>query len=161
MPLLLQTNSPRSKPVSALGIVVPRQLAQWFARLWISVVIAGSLLPGRVHWHASQSEPAEVRHTAILAHQFIHFVAFGSSFLVLSLLATGRREQLEAAFEVMTIGCIIELIQYVVYSHRQVFEWWDVRDDAIGVVVAFLLIQIISRVTPCSSSAPLSRYTKQ
>jgi hypothetical protein len=33
-----------------------------------------------------------------------------------------------------------------VYSHRQVFEWWDVRDDAIGIVVGFLLLQIASRV---------------
>jgi hypothetical protein len=148
MPLLLQANSPRSKTVSALGIVVSRSLAQWFARLWITVVIAGSLLPGSasVHFHASENETAQVRQRANLAHRFIHFVAFGSSFLVLSLLATGRREELEAAFEVMAIGCIIELIQYLVYSHRQVFEWWDVRDDAIGIIAGFLLIQIMGQV---------------
>jgi hypothetical protein len=75
-------------------------------------------------------------------HRLIHFVAFGSGFLVLSLLATGRREELEAAGEVLAIGCIIELTQYFVYSHRHVFEWGDVRDDAIGIAAAFLLLQI-------------------
>jgi len=87
-----------------------------------------------------------------MKHRFIHFIAFGSSFLVLSLLATGRREQLEAAVEIMTIGCIVEIIQFLVYSHRQVFEWWDVRDDAIGIVVGFLLLQIASRVKLAADS---------
>jgi hypothetical protein len=65
---------------------------------------------------------------------------------VLSLLAAGWREELEAAGEVLAIGCIVELAQYFVYSHRQVFEWWDVRDDAIGIAAAFLLVQIASQV---------------
>lgn len=149
MSLLLQTDSARSTPVSALGIVAPRRLVRWFARLWISVVIVGSLLPGsaKVFLHASESKPTQFRGTANLTHRLIHFVAFGSSFLVLSLLATGRRKQLEAAGEVMAIGCFIELTQYFAYSHRQLFEWWDVRDDAIGIIVAFLLIQIANRVS--------------
>ena len=65
---------------------------------------------------------------------------------MLSLLATGRREELEAAGEVLAVGCIVEVIQYFVYSHRHLFEWWDVRDDAIGIAVAFLLVQIASLV---------------
>jgi hypothetical protein len=88
-----------------------------------------------------------------MEHRLIHFVAFGSSFLVLSLLATGRREELETAAEVLAIGCIVELAQYFVYSHRQVFEWWDVRDDAIGIVVAFLLVQIANRVNSAITSS--------
>jgi hypothetical protein len=81
-----------------------------------------------------------------MKHRFIHFIAFGSSFLVLSLLAVGRREQLEAAAEIMTIGCVVEIVQFFAYSHRHFFEWWDVRDDAIGIAVGFLLLQIASRV---------------
>jgi len=80
-----------------------------------------------------------------MKHRLIHIFAFGSSFYLLSLLATRRREELEAAGEVMAIGCFVELIQYFVYSHDRGFEWWDVRDDAIG-IAAFLLIRIASRV---------------
>jgi hypothetical protein len=148
MSLLLRTDSAGSNPISAFGIVVPRRLVRWFAILWISVVIVGSLLPGsaKITLYASESGSPQFRHTPNLTHRLIHFVAFGSSFLVLSLLATGRREQSEAGGDVLAIGCIVEVIQYFVYSHRQVFEWWDVRDDAIGIAVAFLLVQIASLV---------------
>jgi hypothetical protein len=47
----------------------------------------------------------------------------------------------------MAVGCIVELTQYFLYPHRHVFEWWDVRDDAIGIAVAFLFVQIASRVS--------------
>jgi len=124
------------------------------ARFWISAVLVGSLLPSsaKVTLHASEGNGTHSKNTVTMKHRFIHFIAFGSSFLVLSLLATGRREQLEAAVEIMTIGCIVEIIQFLVYSHRQVFEWWDVRDDAIGIVVGFLLLQIASRVKLAADS---------
>ena len=148
MSLLLRTDSAGSNPISAFGIVVPGRLVRWFANLWISVVIVGSLLPGsaKITLHASEHKPTHSKHVITTRHRLIHFVAFGSSFLVLSLLATGKREELEAAGEVLAIGCILEVIQYFVYSRRQVFEWWDVRDDAIGIAVAFLLVQIASLV---------------
>jgi hypothetical protein len=148
MSLLLRTDSAGSSPISAFGLAVPRRLVRWFASLWISAVLVGSLLPvsAKVALHASESNGPHSKNTITMKHRFIHFIAFGSSFLVLSLLATGRREQLKAAVEIMTVGCIVEIIQFFVYSHRQVFEWWDVRDDAIGIVVGFLLLQIASRV---------------
>ncbi len=52
----------------------------------------------------------------------------------------------------MTIGCIVELAQYFIYSYRYGFEWWDVRDDAIGIVVTFLLVQIVNRVNSAVGS---------
>ena len=52
----------------------------------------------------------------------------------------------------MTIGCIVELIQYFVYSHRHTFEWWDVRDDAVGIAVALLLVQIANRINSAVGS---------
>ena len=65
---------------------------------------------------------------------------------MLGLLATSRKEELEAAAEVIAVGCIVELVQYFVYSHGQLFEWWDVRDDTIGVAAAFILVQMAHRV---------------
>jgi hypothetical protein len=155
MSLLLRTDSAGSNPLSAVGIV-PRRLARWFALLWISVVIVGSLLPGsaKATLHASERKPTQFGNMGNAKHRLIHFIAFGSSFLVLSLLATGRREQLEAAGEVLAIGCIVELAQYFMYSHRHVFEWWDVRDDAIGIALAFLLVQIADGVKVAIRSRP-------
>jgi hypothetical protein len=148
MSILLRADSAGSNPISAFGIVAPRRLVRWFARLWISAEIVGSLLPGwaKVELHARGGDRTHSRNAANGKHRLVHFIAFGSSFLVLSILATTKREQLEAAVEVMTIGCVVEVIQYFLYSHRQVFEWWAVRDDAIGIALAFLLVQIASLV---------------
>jgi hypothetical protein len=118
------------------------------------VVIVGSLLPSsaKTHLHASGTKQAHSINKIGVAHRLIHLFAFGSSFFVLAFLANGRREQLQAAAEVMTIGCAVELIQYFVYSHRQVFEWWDIRDDALGIAVAFLLVEIAGRVNGAVAS---------
>ena len=150
MSLLLGSGSAGSNPISALGIVLQRRIALWIARVWISAVIVGSLLPGsaKIGLHASEDRRAMHTHarTAVaIRHRLVHLFAFGSSFLVLSALATRKREQLEAAAEILAIGCIVELTQYFVYSHRLVFEWWDVRDDAIGIALAFLLVQTMNR----------------
>jgi FtsH-binding integral membrane protein len=138
--ILLRKDPPESKSISVLGTVVPPKAVHWLARLWIAAVIVGSLLPGsaKVALHTSNN----------VRHRLIHFFAFGSSFLVLSLLATTRQEELQAAAEVLVMGCIVELAQYSVsvFSHRPIFEWWDVRDDAIGIAVAFLLIQVSNKV---------------
>jgi len=152
--MLLRSDSPVSKPLSVFGIHVPLRVARWFARVWISAVIVGSLMPGsaKVMLRGSESKHIHSRSSTGLRHRLLHFVAFGSSFLVLSLLATGKREELKAAGEVMAIGCIVELAQYFIYAPRHFFEWWDVRDDAIGIAVAFLLLQIASRVNSAMSS---------
>jgi hypothetical protein len=63
------------------------------------------------------------------------------------MLAWNRREELEAAGEVLALGCLLELAQDVMYSNGKIFEWWDVRDDAIGITLAFLAIQLIHRIT--------------
>jgi hypothetical protein len=146
--MLFRSDPPGSKPVTILGILVPRRLARWFARVWIAAVIVGSLLPGsaKITLRASEGKPTHAGKAVEIKHRFIHFLAFGSSFLVLSVLAKRRKEQLEAAVEVMIIGCIVETIQYFVYSYRHIFEWWDVRDDALGILAAFLLLQVAGRV---------------
>jgi hypothetical protein len=126
-------------------------------RLWISAVIIGSLLPGsaKITLLASDSNHMQSRNAVTSKHRLIHFFAFGSSFFLLSLLAAGRREQLEAAGEVMAIGCMVELIQYFAYSHgHAAFEWWDVRDDAIGIVSTFMLVQVASGIHALIGSRP-------
>ena len=48
--------------------------------------------------------------------------------------------------EILAVGFLVELGQYVVYFHSKVFEWWDIRDDAIGITVAFIVVQLIHRI---------------
>ncbi len=73
------------------------------------------------------------------------YSAFGSSCFLLCLLAIDRREEWQAAGEVLAIGCIVEVIQDFVFSHGTIFEWWDVRDDAFGILLALLVVQLIRR----------------
>jgi hypothetical protein len=78
-------------------------------------------------------------------HRLIHVLTFGSAGFLVSLLAWNRREEFQAAGEVLAIGCLVELAQDILYSHGKLFEWWDVRDDAIGIALAFVTIQVIHR----------------
>jgi len=45
--------------------------------------------------------------------------------------------------EVLALAGLIELAQDILYAHGKTFEWWDVRDDAIGILIAFLAVRII------------------
>jgi hypothetical protein len=153
--MLFRGDSGRSKTFEVLGIFVAPQVARWFAGLWICAVIVGSLLPGsarvQLHTHTSEDRPSHGHSTSAVSmqHRFLHFFAFGSSFFWLSLLATGKRKEVEVAAEIMAIGCVVELTQYFLYPYRHVFEWWDVRDDAIGIAVAFLAIQLSHQIELC------------
>jgi uncharacterized membrane protein YccC len=68
--------------------------------------------------------------------------AFGSSWFLVSLLTRNDREALEAVGQIMAVGFLVELAQCVLYSHGRVFEWWDIRDDAVGIAVAFLAVHL-------------------
>src|ERR1700733_3315871 len=148
MSILFRTRPPYPHVTSKFGVVVSSRAVPWLVRSWICVVVLGSLLPHseKVLLHASEDDYKQLNNAAHMKHRFIHFCAFGSSFLMLGLLATSRKEELEAAAEVIAVDCIVELVQYFVYSHGQLFEWWDVRDDTIGVAAAFILVQMAHRV---------------
>jgi len=126
---------------------VPQEWARWFVRLWIIVVVAGSLLPGSAkQWiGASKQETAARTRQTGYRHRLIHILTFGSTYLLLGLLTCNKREELQAAGEVLAIGFLIELAQDVLYSNGKFFEWWDVRDDALGIGLAFVTIRLIHR----------------
>jgi hypothetical protein len=142
--------STQSKSLSLLGRTVPQAWVRWIVRLWISAVIVGSLLPGSAKERigASTSEARPRTRQDGYRHRFVHVLTFGSTCLLVSLLAWNRREELQAAGEVLVIGCLIELAQDIVYLHGNLFEWWDVRDDAIGIALAFITIRLIHRSYP-------------
>jgi hypothetical protein len=149
--------SSESKPISIFGKVIPLRQARWFVRLWIAAVIVGSLMPGpgKEKLGLSIGKIAHAEGHVPSRHRLVHMFAFGSSWVLVSLLARNNREELEAAGEIMTVGFLVELAQYVLYSHGRVFEWWDIRDDAMGIAVTFLAVHLIRwarrRLLPQSS----------
>lgn len=138
----------QTRPILILGRTVSIRLARWITRLWIVAVIVGSLLPGDLKEKIGTNPPKGVEPVGYegTRHRVIHVCVFGSSYFLLSLLAWNRREELQAAGEVLALGCLIELLQDLVYAHGKVFEWWDLRDDAIGIAVAFFTLQLIHRM---------------
>jgi hypothetical protein len=142
MPTLLRSSE--LKPISVFGRLIPSRQARWFVRFWVAAVIAGSLMPGpgkeKLGLRTVRTAHA-VGHIPS-RHRLVHMFAFGSSWFLVSLLTRNDREALEAVGQIMAVGFLVELAQCVLYSHGRVFEWWDIRDDAIGIAVAFLAVHL-------------------
>lgn len=134
-----------SRPLSLSARLIPLRRMRWIARLWMAAIIVGSLLPGgaKQQLGASSGNAPHLAGLPKLKHRLLHVASFGSSCFLVSLLAINRREELQVAIEVLGVGFLVELAQDVIYSHGKIFEWWDVRDDAIGILAAFVAIQVI------------------
>jgi len=114
-----------------------RNVLRWLATIWIIALIAGSLMPSQTKATLGLvgTRPPN------LEHRVVHFVGFGIGELLLLFLATNRRQEASRVIGVVSLGLGLELTQYFVLSARY-FEWWDVRDDVIGIVTALLLVDI-------------------
>src|SRR5947208_4755460 len=88
---------------------------------------------------STTSEPVGAR-PASFQHRLFHFAAFSVAELLLLLLASNRRQELRAAAVVPALGTSIELTQHFVLLYP-FFEWWDVRDDLIGILPALAAVQ--------------------
>jgi hypothetical protein len=101
--------------------------------IWASVLLMASLQPKRPpHFHFS------------IAHRVAHFLGFGSlAFLArMGFADPGRTLFLPAAMS-FVFGFAIELVQH--WQNTMPIEWWDVRDDAIGILGAAILCEILCR----------------
>lgn len=118
-----------------------RTVIRWVAIVWISGITAGSLMPTdlKIAIGSTTSEPVRSPR-AEFEHRLFHYVSFGVAALLLLLLASNHRQELIAAFAVAALGVTIELIQHFIMLYP-LFEWDDVRDDMIAIVVALIAIQ--------------------
>jgi hypothetical protein len=92
---------------------------------WIVLVTVVSLQPMR--------PPATVA-----LHREFHLFAFAVTAVLFRSLHAGPRRELQSALAAVLLGAALEVLQ----THlRYPFEWWDVRDDAIGAVAGILLYQ--------------------
>jgi hypothetical protein len=102
-------------------------------------VVAGSFIP--VQWKiALGTTTLETVHaqtgSVTLEHRLWHYVAFGVSIWLLLLPETKRWREFYIVACVMVLGLAIELLQHLIFGNR--FEWWDMRDDWVGIIITFI-----------------------
>jgi len=100
------------------------------ASLWIAGVAFVSLQS-----HRPPQTPA--------LHRLFHFAVFAATAVILRTSIAGRRPLLRATLVAVTVGVALELLQT---QMRYPIEWWDVRDDAIGVLIGSVAWQTASRL---------------
>lgn len=68
-------------------------------------------------------------------HRIVHYLAFGSTALLLLLLTRGRKQEFAVVAATIFLGLCIEIAEHASYGAP--FEYWDVIDDAIAVLLAY------------------------
>ena len=111
-------------------MLISRTFLTRIAPIWVLVLALGSFLP-------DHAKGAIGTHSL---HRLYHLISFGSTAYLLSLIARDTRERLAAASFVIFLGLTLEFFQHIVFHIP--LEWWDVRDDTLGVLAAALLIRL-------------------
>jgi len=106
--------------------MLTRQFLRSVAALWIVCLVAISLQPWR--------PPGESRS---VGHPIFHVLAFGAAAVMLFVLSRNGKQISTAALGVFCLVLAIETGQHLLYKNP--FEWWDVRDDTIGIALAWML----------------------
>lgn len=106
--------------------LLTRKRLRLIAIVWLVVLTAVSLQPYRPPGESQTS-----------GHRIAHAIAFGVPALMLLRLARSLRQQWAASLIVLCLALAIETAQHLIYGNA--FEWWDVRDDTIGLLIAILL----------------------
>ncbi len=79
-----------------------------------------------------------------LFHGFEHAVAFAVLALLLLPLGRSRVQESAIVLVIFSLAAGLEWRQHQMFRNVR-FEWWDVRDDAIGVLAAWLLLRVVQR----------------
>ncbi len=108
--------------------MLTRQLLRLLAAVWIAGLVAVSLQPWRP---AGESQS--------IVHQVWHVVSFGAAGLMLFALSRNAKQVSTAALGIFCLAVAIETSQHLLYKNP--FEWWDVREDTIGIAFAWMLIR--------------------
>jgi hypothetical protein len=109
--------------------MLTRDRLRRIASVWIICLVAISLQPYRpIGSNGQLPSPA---------HRIEHLIAFVATGVLLLALSRSRKREWMAALSVLCLATGIETAQYLLY--RGAFEWWDIRDDAIGFVIAAIL----------------------
>jgi len=111
---------------------IPLRVLRVIAVPWTLCLIVGSLSPDYVK-------------ETIGTHSFhrpYHFIAFGATALLFLLTSSTRRQEWIALGGAFGLGLTMETLQCLSDGY---FEWWDLRDDALGILLAFALFRMADR----------------
>jgi hypothetical protein len=122
--------------------VVVKRFVRRIVPYWVTAVVIGSFLPGP--WKlALGTRTSMIAHPVDLRHRIVHLVTFGVTAVLFMLLRDRVRDRARAALAALLLGCAIEVLQFVTGLASEV-EWWDLRDDFLGIAAAFVVVQVVS-----------------
>ncbi len=84
------------------------------------------------------------RYGGPITHRVAHIGAFGALAVLVLPLARSRRETWLVAAAIFCVACGMEMMQYQVFHfarNGQEFEWWDIRDNTVGLLLALLAVR--------------------
>ena len=128
--------------------ILPRRILRAIAPVWVLCLIGGSLLPGSVKEELGTISHEQILHQTrrvTLKHRVVHFLAFGSTCLLLMLIAKDPLGEVLGAGFVVLLGCAIETAQYFIYPIP--FEWWDVLDDLYATAAMFAAVRLANHLS--------------
>lgn len=113
-----------------IGVTQRAKIIRLITQASLMMMIVGSLQPAR---------PG----TLVAHHRGIHFLAFGGVAFLLLLRSRNRRQEIHIVVAMCLLGLSLEFLQHLIY--HKAMEWWDVRDDSLASVGAFLLYRVLSK----------------
>ncbi len=113
---------------------VPRRFLQVVAVPWVITLIIGSLSPDYV-------KDSIGTHSY---HRLFHLASFGATAFLFLLILNTRRQEYIAAAGVFALGVTLETLQHLIFGSE--FEWWDVRDDFLGILIALVTFRVLDRL---------------
>ena len=126
-----------------MGIAIENKLKREqiirITQAWFLILIVGSIQPAR-------PGPMVAK---IGFHRGVHWLAFAGAALLLLALARNRRQEIRSAIAVFLLGLSLEYLQHVIYGNAM--EWWDVRDDTLAILAAFVLYQLTRARKPAAA----------
>jgi len=78
------------------------------------------------------------------AHRMGHVVTFAIAATIALLVSDSRTRKCQTVLSLLAIAILTETMQHWVY--RNPLEWWDIRDDMLGVLIGFLCLTTYQRV---------------
>ncbi len=111
---------------------LPQRWLRVIAVPWTLCLIIGSLSPDSVKETIGTHS----------YHRPFHFLAFGATALLFLLISNTRRQEWISLAGVFALGLTLETVQCLIDGY---FEWWDLRDDALGIFFAFALFRVADR----------------
>jgi TRAP-type uncharacterized transport system fused permease subunit len=79
-----------------------------------------------------------------ITHRVAHVGAFGALSLLVLPLARSRRQIWLITAAIFCLGCGMEMLQYHAFHFAragQPLEWWDIRDNTVGILLALLAVR--------------------